>query len=166
MHRQGRRRRKVESCPEGSFIYEWLRDPECILDERSQVTLNEHDINQVSGVIVDAAMTVHRALGAGLLESAYEACLAYELRARGLEVAQQVGLPITYGRLQMDIGYRVDMIIADAVIVEVKSVAKLLPIHQAQILSYLCLSGLRLGLLLNFNAGQMRQGIRRVVNNL
>ena len=109
-------------------------------------------------------MAVHSALGPGLLESAYEECLAYELRKRGVAVATQVELPVAYDGIEMDVGYRIDMMVADKVIVEIKAVDTLAPIHQAQILTYLKLSGIKVGLLLNFNVEHMRDGIKRMVN--
>jgi GxxExxY protein len=111
---------------------------------------------------VDAGLKVHKALGPGLLESAYEHCLAYELGARGFAVRRQVALPITYEGQTLDAGYRVDLLVADAVIVEVKAVDALTRVHQAQILTYLKLSRLRLGLLMNFNVELFRQGVRRI----
>ena len=117
-----------------------------------------------SGQIVNAALNVHSALGPGLLESAYEACLAHELRARGLRVRTQLPLPIVYQGVRIEVGYRVDLLVDDAVIVEVKAAVKLLPVHEAQILSYLRLSGHRVGLLINFHVPRLRDGIRRMVN--
>jgi len=122
--------------------------------------------NEVSGQIVDAAMRVHTALGPGLLESAYEGCLTYELRKRGLKVAAQVGLPVVYEGVNIDVGYRIDLLVDDLVIVELKAVDKLAPIHEAQLLTYLKLSGKRLGLLINFNVLHLKDGIKRMVNNL
>jgi GxxExxY protein len=124
------------------------------------------ELNEVSGAIVDGAIQVHSSLGPGLLESAYQTCLAYELRERGLTVRNQVALPIVYKTIEMPVGYRVDLIVEESVIVEVKTVASLLPIHEAQLLTYLRLSGRRLGLLLNFHVPRMRDGIRRLVNGL
>ena len=109
------------------------------------------DDEAIGRQIVDCAIRVHTALGAGLLESAYEACLAYELVKSGLEVRRQIQVPVQYENLQLDVGYRVDMLVNDRVIVELKAVEKLLPIHTAQLLTYLKLSKLRLGFLLNFN---------------
>jgi GxxExxY protein len=109
---------------------------------------------------------VHSALGPGLLESAYEACLAHELRQGGLTVATQVSIPIAYCGVSVDVGYRADLIIDDGVIVELKAVSKLAPIHEAQLLSYLKLSGIHLGLLINFHEQHLRNGIRRLVNHL
>lgn len=122
------------------------------------------DINTVTGQIIDAAIKVHTALGPGLLESAYEACLAYELRKRGLQVSTQVELPIIYDEVRIEIGYRLDLLVEDVVIVELKSVEQVLPIHKAQILSYLKLSSKKVGLLLNFNVEHMKDGITRFVN--
>jgi len=124
------------------------------------------EVNQVSGAIVNAAMKVHSALGPGLLESTYEACLLHELSQLGLKVATQVSLPVAYDGIKIDVGYRVDLLVEDAVIVELKAVETLLPIHQAQLLSYLKLSGKRVGLLINFNVLHLKNGIKRMVNNL
>ena len=124
------------------------------------------NINEVSGQVVDAAMKVHSALGPGLLESAYEACLLHELRKRGRKVLSQVALPVVYDGVKIDVGYRIDLLVEDVVIVELKAVEKLLPIHDAQLLSYLKLGGYRLGLLINFNVLHLKDGIKRKVNNL
>jgi GxxExxY protein len=124
------------------------------------------ELNAVSGQIVDAAIKVHTAIGPGLLESAYEECLAYELRKRGIKVATQVVLPLVYDGVRIDAGYRLDLLVEDVVIVEVKSVERFAPIHEAQLLAYLRLSGLRLGLLINFNVLHLKDGIKRMANNL
>jgi len=124
------------------------------------------NINEISGDVVDAAMKVHSALGPGLLESAYEGCLAYELRQRGHEVKAQVGLPVIYGDVRIDVGYRLDLLVDDAVIVELKSLDKLAPIHEAQLLTYLKLSGKKVGLLINFNVLHLKEGLKRMVNKL
>ncbi|MBU1691329.1 MAG: GxxExxY protein [Gammaproteobacteria bacterium] len=116
--------------------------------------------------IIAEAMRVHSALGCGLLESAYEVCLAYELEKNGLDVKRQVALPVVYDGLKLDAGYRLDLLVGDCVIVELKAVEKLAPIHTAQLLSYLKLSGHKLGFVLNFNVIHMRDGIRRIVNGL
>ena len=123
------------------------------------------DAEQVAQQIVDAAIKVHRALGPGLLESAYQACMAYELRKRGLRVDCEVQLPVVYDGAQIDVGYRIDMLVEDSVIVENKAVEKLLPVHQAQLLSYLKLRGCHLGFLPNWNVPLMKQGIKRMVND-
>ncbi len=122
------------------------------------------DDEAIGKQVVDCAVKVHTALGAGLLESAYETCLAHELTKNGLEVKRQVPMPVLYDNMQLDVGYRIDMCVNDRVIVELKAVEKLLPIHTAQLLTYLKLSKLRLGYLLNFNVEHMRNGVRRVVN--
>ncbi len=122
------------------------------------------EINQISGAIINAAMKVHTALGPGLLESAYQACLIYELRKHGFDVKAQLPLPVFYEGVKIDVGYRIDLLVEDAVIVELKTVERLLPVHQAQLLSYLKLSGKRAGLLINFNVSHLRDGIKRLVN--
>jgi GxxExxY protein len=127
---------------------------------------DKRSLNRLSGIVVDAAIHVHRALGPGLLESAYEACLAYELRGRGLHVRTQVDVPIVYKNVQLEIGYRIDLLVEESVVVELKTVTKLLPVHEAQLLTHLRLSRRRLGLLLNFYVPVMRDGIKRIVNGL
>jgi GxxExxY protein len=122
--------------------------------------------NEITEEIIVSAIAVHRALGPGLLESAYEACLAYELTERGLAVERQKGLPVIYRGVNVDCGYRIDLLVEGLVVVELKAVDKLGPIHEAQLLSYLKLSGCQVGLLLNFNVKMLKQGIRRMVNNL
>lgn len=121
-------------------------------------------VNRISGAVISAAMKVHSHLGPGLLESAYEACLAHELRNRNLRVAQQVGLPVTYDGERIDLGYRIDLIIEDLVIVEIKCVEAINPVHQAQLLSYIRLSGRSVGLLINFHVAHLRDGIKRMVD--
>jgi len=123
------------------------------------------DLNDISGQIVDASIKVHSALGPGLLESAYEGCLAFELIDRGMSVQQQLKLPVLYRGHRIDAGYRIDLLVADLVIVEVKAVDHLARIHEAQVLTYLKLSNKRLGLLLNFNVLHMKDGIKRLANN-
>lgn len=121
-------------------------------------------LNQITEGIIGAAVQVHRALGPGLLESAYEACLAFELNKRGLEAEQQKPQPLVYDGVKLDCGYRIDLLIERSVVIEVKSIDKLAPIHEAQILSYLKLSGCKVGLLINFNVTVLKEGIRRFVN--
>ena len=116
--------------------------------------------------IIGAAIEVHRHLGPGLLESVYEKCLCKELALRGIEFERQVSLPVEYKGASLDCGYRLDVVVQDIVIIEIKSVESLLPIHQAQLLTYLKLSARKLGMLLNFNVPVMRQGIKRIVHNL
>jgi GxxExxY protein len=119
--------------------------------------------NTVAKAIVDAAFVVHRALGPGLLESVYEACLIHELKKRGLKVVPQLALPVVYDGIRLDAGLRLDMLVEDCVVVELKAVDALLPVHQAQALTYLKLTGHRLGLLINFNVPAIRQGVKRIV---
>ena len=114
--------------------------------------------------IVGAAIEVHRRLGPGLLESAYETCLGRELYLRGIEFQRQVPLPVQYRGLNLDCGYRLDILVADSVIIEVKAVTKVLPVHRAQLLTYLKLTRLRLGILLNFNVDVLRHGVYRIIN--
>jgi len=121
-------------------------------------------VNQVSGAIVSCAMHVHSVLGPGLLESAYQGCLAHELRKRGFDVASQVGLPVVYEGENIELGYRIDLIVQNLVLVEVKSVEAVHPVHQAQLLSYMRLSGISVGLLINFYVTHLRDGIKRMVN--
>jgi len=127
---------------------------------------NKVDINTLSSKIIGAAIEVHKALGPGLLESAYEECLCYELSLQGLSVARQQPLPVKYKGKKLDCGYRLDTVVENAIILELKSCEKIEPIHKAQLLTYLKLSGLSLGLLLNFNVPVMRDGIVRIVNKL
>ena len=121
-------------------------------------------LNKVTETIIGAAMTVHRALGPGLLESAYEACILHELTQAGLKVVQQKPLPIIYKGVTLDCGYRLDLMVEDEVIVEIKAIEKLLPIHTAQLISYLKLAGCNVGLLINFNVEVLKHGIQRVVS--
>lgn len=127
--------------------------------------ISSEQLNQITQTIIGAAIEVHRALGPGLLESAYESCLAFELAQHGLKVEQQKPLPIVYREVQLDCGYRLDLLIENQVIVEIKSVDSLPPIHKAQLLSYLKLSGCHVGLLINFNVQVLKDGVVRVVNN-
>ncbi len=124
------------------------------------------DENEIGERLLGCALKVHKALGPGLLESAYETCLAYEFDKTGLTYRRQVTLPIFYDATRIDDGYRLDLLIENRVVVEVKAVAKLAEIHQAQLISYLKLGGFKLGYLLNFNVQKMKDGIRRVVNGL
>jgi GxxExxY protein len=121
--------------------------------------------NHISRLIVTAAMKVHSLLGAGLLESAYQACLAHELRKQGLKVQTEVALPVVYESVRLEVGYRLDVLVEDCVIVELKAVEKVLPVHEAQLLSHLKVSGIHLGLLINFKVPHLRDGIKRLVNN-
>ena len=124
------------------------------------------EINRITETIIGAAIEVHRALGPGLLESVYEECLCRELSLRGIPFERQRSLPVEYKGLRLDCGYRLDLLVADTVVVEIKAVESLLPIHEAQLLTYLRLGGWKVGLLINFNVAVLRQGIRRRVLGL
>lgn len=121
------------------------------------------EIDALGKVVVDAAYIVHKSLGPGLLESVYESCLAYELQERGLTVNRQVQLPVIFKGMEFENGYRIDLLVNDCTIIELKAVDTLLPIHQAQLLTYLKLSGHRLGYLINFNVPLIRYGIKRLI---
>lgn len=127
-------------------------------------TTERRENDTLTGEIIGAAIEVHRRLGPGLLESAYVACLAYELRLRKLQVEEEVPLPIFYKDVMLNCGYRLDLVIEGQVVVEIKSVNKLLPIHEAQLLSYLKMSDYHKGLLINFNVKLLKDGIRRMIN--
>jgi GxxExxY protein len=122
--------------------------------------------NQIASVVVDGAVKIHKALGPGLLESVYKVTLAYELTRRGMRVITEQGLPVIYEGVQLDIGFRVDLLVDRKVIVEIKSVEALAPVHRKQLGTYLHLTGLHLGLLINFNVELIKDGIQRVVNRL
>jgi GxxExxY protein len=124
------------------------------------------DINELSSKIIGAAIEVHKKLGPGLLESVYEECICHELSLRGISFERQKPLPVVYKGKKLDCGYRLDIVVENAIILELKSCEKTEPIHRAQLLTYLKLSGLNLGLLLNFNTPVMRDGIVRIVNEL
>ena len=126
-------------------------------DTEGSSTCSTHDI-------VGAAIEVHRHLGPGLLESAYEACLCRELWLRGITFERQVMLPLDYRGLQLDCGYRLDIVVAKSIIIEIKAVTRVLPVHRAQVLTYLKLTGLHIGLLINFNVEMLRIGVYRIVN--
>jgi GxxExxY protein len=124
------------------------------------------EINELTNKVIGAAIEVHKTLGPGLLESTYEKCLCQEFRLRGIPFANQVPLPVVYKGKKLDCGYQMDLVVGDSVILELKSCEKIEPIYHAQLLTYLKLSGFKLGLLLNFNVPVMRDGIRRMVNGL
>jgi GxxExxY protein len=133
--------------------------------EIAEKYMEEKDkLDEISRRIIGAAIEVHRHLGPGLLESAYEACLAYELRQIGLRVEQQRPLPVVYKDVTLDCGYRLDLVVEDSIVIEVKAVEQLARIHDAQLLSYLRLSGLRVGLLMNFHSRVLKDGLKRIVN--
>jgi len=133
--------------------------------ESTEIDMSEREeLNKITEGIIGAAIEVHRHLGPGLLESAYQAALAYELNQRGYKVEQQKPLPMTYKEIKLDAGYRLDILVNNKVIVEIKSSDAIAPIHDAQILSYLKLSGCKVGLLINFNVKLVKNGIKRFVN--
>jgi GxxExxY protein len=122
--------------------------------------------NELSGRIIGIAINLHRNIGPGLLESAYENALLYDLQEAGLEVKNQVAIPFNYKEVRLEVGYRIDLLVNDKVLIEVKSIEALAPVHYAQVLTYLKLSGIKLGLLINFNAKILKDSIHRVVNKL
>ena len=123
------------------------------------------DVNQLSNVVIGAAIDVHKTLGPGLLESVYETCLCHELGLRGIEHQQQLKLPVRYKGVVLDCGYRLDILVEDKLVIELKSVDRLLPIHDAQLLTYLKLGDWPLGIMFNFNVPMLRDGIKRKVLN-
>jgi GxxExxY protein len=127
---------------------------------REQISVS---VNQVSGQVVEAAFAVHKELGPGLLESVYESCLCHELKLRNIPFKSQLLLPVTYKDLRIEAGLRLDLLVADSVIVELKSVQRMEPVFEAQLLTYLRLTGVRVGLLINFNAPILKDGIFRFV---
>lgn len=127
--------------------------------------IKEENLNKITETIIGVAINIHRSLGPGLLESAYEACMVYDLTQTGLKVEQQKPLPIVYRGVKLECGYRLDLMIENKVIVEIKSVETLLPIHKAQLISYLKLTDCKVGLLINFNVEILKDGIQRIVNN-
>ena len=122
--------------------------------------------NELSKIVFDCALKVHQSLGPGLLESAYEECLFYELKKQGLTIEKQKPLPLIYKEVKLDIGYRIDIIVNNKLIIEIKSVEALNDVHFAQLLTYLKLTNCKLGLLINFNVTLIKNGVKRVVNNL
>ena len=130
------------------------------------MTVNHRDTetqrDSLSAQVIGAAIEVHRGLGPGLLESAYEQCLCYDLSSQGFDFERQVALPITYKQVNLDCGYRLDIVVGEKLLVEIKAVEKLLPVHQAQLLTYLKASKLPTGLLINFNVPVLKQGIKRM----
>jgi len=124
------------------------------------------DENDISRIIVDCAYHIHLELGPGLLESVYEKVLIYELEKKGLNIDNQVAIPVRYHEISLELGFRADLIIENKIIIELKSVEEILPVHKKQLLTYLKLTGLKLGLLINFNSNLIKDGITRIVNNL
>ncbi len=125
---------------------------------------NKESLDEISRRIIGAAIEVHRHLGPELLESAYESCLVFELKRHGLSIEEQKPLPVVYKAVKLDFGYRLDLVVEDEIVVEIKAVERLLPIHEAQLLSYLRLSNKRVGLLMNFHVAVLKNGLKRIVN--
>ena len=149
----------MSGCGDGQGQVQGITEDEEVAEREAGVA----DTSLLTGVIVDAGLKVHRALGPGLLESVYEQCLAHELAGRGVAVQRQVTLPVMYDGLRIDAGYRLDMLVDGQVIVEVKSVETLSRLHHAQLLTYLKLSGCRTGLLMNFNTVLLKEGLKRLL---
>ena len=126
--------------------------------------MNNGPTKELTECIIGAAIDVHKALGPGLLESAYEACLAFELAEREMHVERQKAIPVTYKGLEINAGYRIDLLVEQSVVLEIKAVERLMPIHETQLISYLKLGDYRLGLLINFNVRLLKQGIKRIAN--
>lgn len=127
--------------------------------------MNEKDrLDQITRRIIGAAIEVHKTVGPGLLESAYQACLAFELREAGLKVEEQLPLPVVYKNVRLDCGYRIDLLVEGEIVVEIKAIEALAPIHEAQLISYLRLAGERAGLLINFHVRVLKEGLKRIVN--
>ena len=129
-------------------------------------SIQAQELNQISQEIIGAAIVVHSELGPGLLESVYEECLAYELTLRNISFERQKPVPVMYKGKQIDCGFRLDLLVSDSIVVELKTVEQILPVHQAQLMTYLKLTGCKLGLILNFNVEKMVKGIKRMVNHL
>ena len=129
-------------------------------------SIQAQELNQISQEIIGAVIVVHSELGPGLLESVYEECLAYELTLRNISFERQKPVPVMYKGKQIDCGFRLDLLVSDSIVVELKTVEQILPVHQAQLMTYLKLTGCKLGLILNFNVEKMVKGIKRMVNHL
>jgi len=129
-------------------------------------SIQAQELNQISQEIIGAAIVVHSELGPGLLESVYEECLAYELMLRNISFERQKPVPVMYKGKQIDCGFRLDLLVSDSIVVELKTVEQILPVRQAQLMTYLKLTGCKLGLILNFNVEKLVKGIKRMVNHL
>jgi GxxExxY protein len=139
---------------------------EVIFTLSRKVAKNTMTENELSKIIVDCCFKIHTTLGPGLLESVYEETLTYELIRKGLFIKRQQGIAVIYEKVKMDLGFRADLIVEDKVLIEIKSVENIVPVHQKQVLTYLKLTGLKLGLLINFNEALIKNGIQRIVNGL
>ena len=147
------------------FTTHLLRSFETQRTQRKKlIMVNNMDINELTSKIIGAAIEVHKNLGPGLLESAYEECLCYELDVRKTFYERQKSLPVVYKGVRLDCGYRLDIVVANKVIIEIKACDSLHPIHEAQLLTYLRLAGIKIGLLMNFNVPVLKEGIRRMAN--
>ncbi len=135
-----------------------------MLETQKAPDYSDRPCDALTKKIIGAAIEVHRTLGPGLLESAYEACLLFELHEAGLKIERQRAVPLVYKNVRLDCGYRLDLLVEEQVVVEVKSVTDAIAVHEAQLLSYLKLTGCRVGLLINFNVKLLKQGIRRIIN--
>lgn len=144
---------------------QWVKGGK-ISPQRRRGRREKMEINELTREVIGAAIEVHRALGPGLLESAYEECLCHELGLRALRFERQKSLPIVFKEVKLDCGYRLDLLVSNSVIVEIKAVEVLLPVHEAQILTYLKVGGCKVGLLINFNVPVLRDGIKRIVLGL
>ena len=122
--------------------------------------------NEISNIIIGSSIEVHKQLGPGLLESAYQTCLSYELNSRSLQTIRELPMPVEYKEVKLDHGYRIDILVENKVVIEVKAVEAITPVHEAQLLTYLKLGNYKLGLILNFHVSMMKNGIKRMVNNL
>lgn len=154
---------RINRCESGKSVASSAKSEKIPIYVTINQNLHSMELNDISYKIIGAAYKVHSNLGPGLLESTYEICLLHELHKARLNVDRQVALPVIYEGLRLDAGYRIDLIVEDEVIVELKAVEALAPVHKAQIMTYLKLSGLKLGLLLNFNVDDMKKGIKRVI---
>ena len=136
-----------------------------VLTSKPESAEGAEAINRLTEMIIGAAIEVHRQMGPGLMESVYEECLCYELNQLGLQFRRQLQLPILYKGIKLDCGYKMDLVVEDLIVLELKTVDRLIPVHSAQLLTYLKLSGKKVGLLLNFNEPVLKKGIKRLVNH-
>ena len=143
----------------------FIRVCSCIIFEMETTRLTNQELNDLAGIILDAAMTVHRAIGPGLLESVYQECLVMELRKRAIKVEREVHVQLHYQNEPIDKEYKIDLLVENEIILELKSVEVVLKVHEAQVVSYLRLSNRKLGFLINFNVPLLKQGFKRFVNN-
>lgn len=162
LNRKGRYRAEARSAKAATQS----RSPVILAEEPAQAYDMSIAENRLSKLIINSAYHVHKSLGPGLLESAYEECLSYTLAKQGLRIRRQQGMPLIFEEVKMELGYRTDIIVEDKVIIEVKSVDSITDVHKAQVLTYLRLSGCKLGILINFNTAQLKEGIKRLVHGI